>query len=662
MTFADLHNIKGYDGDPITYYVDDSWRLPPEPKAVKKKGPSDAEPRAANASFLKYFTMASLPHGEPLAIPPVTRDHVFPGPGEPPQFMTSDQCLPCHSGQAGKNRTNMFRHAKGDKPEFDFSPHGEWRWSPMGLAGRDPIFYAQLESQLAQHPQHAAMIQNTCFSCHGVMGQHQLKLDQPDRMFDQALVYQVDPSNPDSKYGALARDGVSCAACHHIAEDKRPVKELFTGNFPTGPADKIYGPYNDVQTRSMKDTTGVTPVEGKHMKSSRVCGACHTVLLPVFDKEGKQVGEFLEQATYPEWLNSAYQNEYGQGSDVQTCQDCHMPRTLDGEPTAGRIANVQDDQYPEAPARAPIEELTVKYREGFSRHRLLGLNALLLTMFEQNDHLLGVRKKDFMTNSKEGLSNALRGIDQIAKTQTADISIETLSLKSGVLESSVKLVNKVGHRFPSGVGFRRAFLEFAVLDKAGDVLWASGRTNDVGFIIGPDGKSLPSELHENKAYQPHYEVVESEDQVQIYEELVKDPYGEFTTGFLDIKSVVKDNRLLPKGWTREGPKGFPWAKETAPHGKADHDKDFTDGQGGDLTRYRIALSPKLQKSAHRVVATLYYQSAPPGFLTDRFKGADGPATRRLFDITSHLKVKGTRLDGWKLKIVSASREVSPAAP
>ena len=29
------------------------------------------------------------------------------------------------------------------------SPYTEWRWSPMGLAGRDPIFFAQLESELA---------------------------------------------------------------------------------------------------------------------------------------------------------------------------------------------------------------------------------------------------------------------------------------------------------------------------------------------------------------------------------------------------------------------------------------------------------------------------------------------------------------------------------
>ena len=37
----------------------------------------------------------------------------------------------------------------GSTPTMNVSPFGEWRWSPMGLAGRDPIFYAQLDSEIA---------------------------------------------------------------------------------------------------------------------------------------------------------------------------------------------------------------------------------------------------------------------------------------------------------------------------------------------------------------------------------------------------------------------------------------------------------------------------------------------------------------------------------
>ena len=40
------------------------------------------------------------------------------------------------------------KQADGTTPVMNVSPFGEWRWSPMGLAGRDPIFYAQWTAKL----------------------------------------------------------------------------------------------------------------------------------------------------------------------------------------------------------------------------------------------------------------------------------------------------------------------------------------------------------------------------------------------------------------------------------------------------------------------------------------------------------------------------------
>ncbi len=68
------------------------------------------------------------------------------------------------------------------------SPYGEWRWTPMGLAGRDPIFYAQLESEAAlirreaagdaaRGEKLAATLADACLKCHGVMGSRQFHLD-----------------------------------------------------------------------------------------------------------------------------------------------------------------------------------------------------------------------------------------------------------------------------------------------------------------------------------------------------------------------------------------------------------------------------------------------------------------------------------------------------
>ena len=121
---------------------------------------------------------------------------------------------------------------------------------------------------------------------------------------------------------------------------------------------------------------------------------------------GPSLPHSIEQATYLEWLNSAYQNELGTpASTARTCQDCHMPRGytsaargLDVPQLQTRIAIIEDDTYPAAEHRAPAADLRVRYRtEGFVRHELLGMNAFLLEMFNQFDDILGVRKTDYMT-------------------------------------------------------------------------------------------------------------------------------------------------------------------------------------------------------------------------------------------------------------------------
>ena len=120
-------------------------------------------------------------------------DHIFPenigpagakpGPSpNPNQFLTSDQCMGCHSGGTYGN-VMLYTGAKqpdGLAPAMNVSPFGEWRWSAMGLAGRDPIFFAQLDSEIAfvknffkDNPAKIAenikALNNTCFAP-GVMG------------------------------------------------------------------------------------------------------------------------------------------------------------------------------------------------------------------------------------------------------------------------------------------------------------------------------------------------------------------------------------------------------------------------------------------------------------------------------------------------------------
>ena len=59
----------------------------------------------------------------------------------------------------------------------NLSPYSEWRMSPMGLAGRDPAFFAQLQSETNRLPEIDACIESMCLHCHGVMGARQWATD-----------------------------------------------------------------------------------------------------------------------------------------------------------------------------------------------------------------------------------------------------------------------------------------------------------------------------------------------------------------------------------------------------------------------------------------------------------------------------------------------------
>jgi hypothetical protein len=138
-----------------------------------------------------------------------------------------------------------------------------------------------------------------------------------------------------------------------------------------------------------------------------------------------------------------------------------------------------------------------------------------------------------------------------------------------------------------------------------------------------------------------------------------------TTSFLRRDYQLKDNRLLPFGWTRTGPLNpdkspyipSEYLHETLPVAIGG-DPSYADGSGTSIVRYEIPLSAFSAKNVS-VTATLYYQSIPPYFLRDRFSQAPNePATQRLYYLTSNLQTKGTPIEDWKLQIASATQEAT----
>lgn len=749
LTFSTADNIKGHPGNYLTYVDDNSWfwsnyidppavpegttllkaaaepseelspfaRIEPLLGLLRKLAP-EAHPRSSPAlmsalepepaptlspdwaQFFKDTHVDALPN----PLPGENYDHVVSPAGKLQHFLTSDQCMGCHSGNRVAGQPMLATDARDpNRPLVNIGPYGEWRWSPMGLAGRDPIFYAQLDSEVAylekHKPEKKAYIVDLCFSCHNGMGERQYKMTT-GKDYTQNIPMTRDLKDPFFQYGALGRDGISCALCHHIKSTTNLTEMQFierdaTGKFQLTPPDQLEGPFEKPVTIPMKNALGIDPVYDDYTKHGRFCGTCHTIHLPVLDAiddpedkakaEACQQEKFsYEQATYLEWVNSSFQNvitgsnRSAGASGVQTCQDCHMKTTLNGNTIQTKIAAVEDNQYPATDYRAANEDLNVPIRtEGYARHQFQGLNVYVLEMFNQFNDELGVRLCDYMSSGcsgqqpTSGIPFAQRNFLQQAAEETATLSVSEPALQGSTLTADVTVTNLTGHRFPSGVSFRRAFIDFRVTDTTTNkVLFESGATNSIGAIIDMQGNVLPSEYNGStgpygQSFQPHFwspgNPITSDKQVQIFEELLKDADGNFTTSFIRQDCHFKDNRILPPGWQKNGPNlaqffGKPleetWSKGT---GADPHYQDPLGAKGQAVVRYSVPLPAGKTLDDVTVTAQLYYQAIPPYFLLQRFEQApNGAGTQRLYYITSKLNTANTPFPGWKLLVAQAT--------
>ncbi|HLT35094.1 MAG TPA: hypothetical protein VK034_02390, partial [Enhygromyxa sp.] len=424
------------------------------------------------------------------------------------------------------------------------------------------------------------------------------------------------------------------------------------------------------------------------VSNSALCGSCHSILLPVFDNagnplvvgfiDGQKLTHSYEQTTYFEWTNSIFGTEGDPG--FRSCQDCHMPTDFAGEAlTDIEIANIESDAFAPTTHRLPDADITLTKRKRFARHSLHGLNLFLNQMFQQFPVLLGIRQIDFMGSILPGTTPALvtgaQSIVEMAGEQTARVELASLTIdpSSGLVEAEVVIENLAGHFLPSGVGFRRVFVEFVVEDSDGAPLWASGRTNGLGVIVEGTGDTVLATEYgrpDSTRFQPHYQVIEREDQVQIYQELVEDSDGVLTSSFLRRVDPVKDNRIRPKGFDvavferDRSPFVRQLGKELR-HMPSFADPDYSDPSrtGRDVLRYRFTLTPEQAEQIGRVTVRLFNQSIPPSYLQQRFADAEhGPDRReiqRLHWMTSHLDTgSGSPIADWKLLVTGDCRTAS----
>ena len=376
----------------------------------------------------------------------------------------------------------------------------------MGLSGRDPIFFAQLASEIETfHPESSTLIQDTCMSCHAVQGHRQHAIDRfaqssaCDPLARAALdAVPYPPGNPTAglaHYAALGRDGVSCTTCHSMvlgADATEKVKDApqnacvkarqelinpgltglaktFTGNFLVANPGEIFGPFKDPKKKPMEHATGLVAAHSELVKSSEICASCHTVHLPVLHG-GKIIGHTYEQATYPEWAFSSYRTgetvdgplPEGPGTKAQSCQGCHMPnKDARGKTYRSKIATIQEaSSFPQAEYTLPAEDIDLEPREGFAKHTLVGLNMFLTKMAQQFPDVLGIRTEDPMLPSR-------RAVDPLTTTERAMIDQAE----------------------------RTAAIDVSEVGRDGDTLTAKVTGHQQGRPQIPHGRRLPPRLH-----------------------------------------------------------------------------------------------------------------------------------------------------------------------
>jgi hypothetical protein len=124
-------------------------------------------------------------------------------------------------------------------------------------------------------------------------------------------------------------------------------------------------------------------------------------------------------------------------------------------------------------------------------------------------------------------------------------------------------------------------------------------------------------IYENSDYEPHYNIIRSDTQVQIYEMVMGDVNSNPTTVLEQAYIQLKDNRIPPEGFTSVH-NSYDTIKIV---GNADTDNDFnkisgTEGTGKDIVHYHI---PTLSYTgALHLTARVYYQTVTEKWLQDMF--------------------------------------------
>ena len=472
-------------------------------------------------------------------------------------FPTQVDCSGCH----GRDQDGL---ALVDGEGQDVNMHDDWQTSMMGNSAKDPFWRAKVSHEVLINPQHSEELQDKCTSCHAPMGHYTSKYQGHDHYLMADLLVDT-----------VGLDGVSCGACHQMSAEDLGL--LFSGDIKYDTSRVQYGPYENPFAPPMANFVGFRPVQSDHINDAGICASCHSLITESVDLNGEFTGTtFVEQATYHEWLNSQY------NTDDVSCQSCHMAQIQDSV--------VISDNY-----------IFLQKRFPYGLHDLVGANTFMIQLMKDNKEALGIDASD--ANFNETLFKTY----EILQSKTLDMTLDLESLDTDTAYFKVALTNKAGHKFPSGYPSRRAFIEFIALTEEGDTLFKSGVLDDTYEVEGHDPQ-----------FEPHYQVINQSEQVQIYELVNGDVNNNFSSVLERGYVALKDNRLPPLGFTTS----HEVYDTTLIVGKAINDLDFNkneigeQGTGSDIIFYHVPL--KNYTGLIDIRAKVWYQSLPPKWMKEMF--------------------------------------------
>lgn len=468
-------------------------------------------------------------------------------------FATGGRCGGCHGHDP--NFISLVTNNGTDVNIMD-----GWQGTMMANSAKDPFWRAKVSHEILVNPAHQVAIEDKCTSCHAPTGH-----------FSAHMLGQPNYSMASLATDSFGLDGVNCSGCHQQVDT---LLGTFSGDLHYT-QKVVYGPVQDPYSAVMEFFVEFLPVYSPHVEKSEFCAGCHSLITQTVDLSGVPTGgSFVEQATYHEWKNSSYST-----NGIQ-CQGCHLPRLSDSIKLA--------TDYPFVPARSP-----------FGQHVLVGGNAFMLKLMQNNMTAVGA------TCAPWNFDTTIARTTRYLRDSTCDMHVTQTARTVDTVFYDVQLDNRAGHKFPSGYPSRIAWIQFVVTDLNNDTVYKSGMQDAFGNIIGRDA-----------GFEPHHDVCYTNNDVQIYEMVMGDVADNPTTVLERADTCLKDNRLVPRGFSTSHP-----SYDTTRIIGIGSDADFnysgpTEGTGGDVVHYHVFING--YGGPLNISAKLYYTSVPRQWLSEMF--------------------------------------------